>query len=166
MHLNAHKFQLTPIQIKWKFLNEHIILAINRQSKALYVAAACNKVKQLCTNVTQAQMEEKITYATKNQVTFKEFSNKSRTIKHNPNRSKLYTNNLDYTETYNPENALNNMYEKEMKRKTRNKYMRKYMTQKRQDEKKQTQWNTQQKLPINRNIYETKSSRQIHVKKC
>ena len=51
-----------------------------------------------------------------------------------------------------------------MKRKRRNEYMRKYMAQKRQDEKRQTQWKTQQELPINGNIYETKSSRQIHLK--
>ena len=38
------------------------------------------------------------------------------------------------------------------------------MAQKKQDEKRQTQWNTQQELPIKRNIYETKSSRQIHLK--
>ena len=38
------------------------------------------------------------------------------------------------------------------------------MAQKRQDEKRQTQWKTQQELPINGNIYETKSSRQIHLK--
>ena len=130
----------------------------------MHVAAACDQVKQLYSNVRQAQMEEKITYATKNQVTSKEFSNRSRTIEHNPNRSKVYTNNLDYTETYNLENTLKNMYEKEMKRKRRNEYMRKYMAQKRQDEKRQTQWKTQQELPINGNVYETKSSRQIHVK--
>ena len=38
------------------------------------------------------------------------------------------------------------------------------MAQKRQDEKRQTQWKTQQELPIKRNMYETKSSRQIHLK--
>ena len=130
----------------------------------MHVAAACDQVKQLCSNVRQAQMEEKINYATKNQVPSKEFGNRSRTIEHNPNRSKAYTNNLDYTETYNLENTLKNMYEKEMKRKRRNEYMRKYMAQKRQDEKRQTQWNTQQELPIKRNIHETKSSWQIHLK--
>ena len=71
---------------------------------------------------------------------------------------------MDNTEIYNLENTLKNMYEKEMKRKRRNEYMRKYMAQKRQDEKRQTQWKTQQELPINGNIYETKSSRQIHLK--
>ena len=164
MHLNADKFELTPIEIKWKFLNKDIILAINRQSEALHVAAACDQVKQLCSNVRQAQMEEKINYATQNQVPSKELHNRSRTIEHNHNISKAYTNNLDYTETYNLENTLKNMYEKEMKRKRRNEYMRKYMAQKRQDEKRQTQWKTQQELPINGNIYETKSSRQIHLK--
>ena len=51
-----------------------------------------------------------------------------------------------------------------MKRKRRNEYMRKYMAQKRQDEKRQTQWNTQQELSIKRYIHDTKSSRQIHLK--
>ena len=130
MHLNGDKFELTPIQIKWKFLNKHIILAINRQSESLHAAATYDQVKQLYINVRQAQMEEKITYATKNQVTSKEFINRSRTIKHNPNRRKVYTNNLDYTKTYNVENTLKNMYEKEMKRKRRNEYIRKYMAPK------------------------------------
>ena len=65
MHLNDDKFELTPTQIKWKFLNKHIILAINRQSESLHVAATCDQVKQLYSNVRQAQMEEEITYATK-----------------------------------------------------------------------------------------------------
>ena len=88
------------------FLNKDIISAINRQSEAFHVAAACDQVKQLCSNVRQAQMEEKITYATKNQVPSKEFGNRSRTIKHNPNRSKVYTNNLDNTEKYNLEKYI------------------------------------------------------------
>ena len=117
MHLNADKFEVTPIEIKWKFLNKDIIIAINRQSEALHVAAAYDQVKQLCSNVRQAQMEEKINNVTTNQVPSKEFGNRSRTIEHNPNRSRAYTNNLDYTETYNLENTLKNMYEKEMKRK-------------------------------------------------
>ena len=56
------------------------------------------------------------------------------------------------------------MYEKQMKRKRRNEYMRKYMAQKRQHEKRQTGWNTQQQLLIKRKIHETKSNRQIHLK--
>ena len=84
MHLKADKFELTPIEIKWKFLNKDVILAINRQSEALHVVAACDQVKQLYSNVRQAQMEEKINYATKNQVPSKEFGNRSRTIEHNP----------------------------------------------------------------------------------
>ena len=56
------------------------------------------------------------------------------------------------------------MYEREIKIKRRNEYVRKYMAQKRQDEKRQTQWNTQQELPIKRNIHETKSSRHVHLK--
>ena len=58
-------------------------------------------------------MEQKLNYATNNPVPSKELGNKSRTIEHNPNRSRTYTNNLDYTETYNLENILKNMYKKE-----------------------------------------------------
>ena len=65
MHLNADKFELTPLEIIWKFLNKDIIIAINRQSEALHVAAACDQVPQLCSNVRQAQMEQKLNYATK-----------------------------------------------------------------------------------------------------
>ena len=55
-----------------------------------------------------------------------------------------------------------------MKRKLREKeeiiYEKVHGIKKRQYEKRQTQWNTQQELPIKRNIHETKSSRQIHLK--
>ena len=33
-YINADKFELTPIEIIWKFLNKDIIIAINRQSEA------------------------------------------------------------------------------------------------------------------------------------
>ena len=97
---------------------------------------------QLCSNIRKTQKEQKLNYATKNPVLSKEFGNRIRTIEHNPNGSRTYANNLEYAETYNLENTLKNMYEKEMKRKRRNEYMRKYMAQKRQYEKRQTQRNT------------------------
>ena len=127
MHLNADKFNLTPIEIIWKFLNKDTIIEINRQSETLHAPAACDQMPQLCSNIRQAQEEQKLNYATKHPVPSKEFGNRSRTIEHNPNGCRTYANNLEYTEMYNLENTLKNMYEKEMKRKRRNEYMRKYM---------------------------------------
>ena len=65
MHLNADKFELTPIEIIWNFFNKDIIIAINRQSEALHIAAACHQMPQLCNNVRQVKMEQKLNYATK-----------------------------------------------------------------------------------------------------
>ena len=135
---------MTPIEIIWRFLNKDIIIKINRQSETLYVAAACDELSQLCSNIRQVQKEQKLNYATKNPVPSKEFGNRNRTIEHSCNGSRTYVNNSEHTETYNLENTLKNVYEKEMKRKRRNEYMRKYMAQKRQYEKRHTQWNTQQ----------------------
>ena len=51
MHLNGDKFELTPIEIKWKFLNKDIIIEINRKSGTLHVAATCDQMPQLCINI-------------------------------------------------------------------------------------------------------------------
>ena len=86
----------------------------------MHVAAACDQIPQLCNNIRQVQKEQKLNSATKNAVPSKEFGKRSRTIEHNPNGSRTYANNMEYTETYHLENTLKNMYEKEMKRKRRN----------------------------------------------
>ena len=57
MYLNADKFELTPIEITWKFLNKDIIIAINRQSEALHVIKCHSYAVMLgSTNGTEAKL--------------------------------------------------------------------------------------------------------------
>ena len=101
----------------------------------MHVAAACDQMPQLCSNIRQAQKEQKLNYGTKNPVLSKEFGDRSRTIEDNPNGSRPMPIIWSIQKLYYLENTLKNMYEKEMKRKRRNEYMKKYMAQKRQYEK-------------------------------
>ena len=48
MHLNADKFELTPIEIIWKFLNKDIIVENNRQSET---CCLCQIFQSSCTEL-------------------------------------------------------------------------------------------------------------------